>query len=528
MHINNFQKIISGLLIGLILYPQISLLTINNTYAVVPTATAVVGNTDPLTVKSSIESFIRTVDTKVTAWLAGMTWTEKILDMARKAAYAAFKAAILDRLVNALIAWINNDGKGSIVNNWDEFFENAKNIAAGEFARSISNGILCSPFNLQVQLTLMPVNTFDSVTCTLNDVVGNIDSFMGDFRNGSWLAYQEVWYPRNNFYGATIIGLNGQAEAQYAGLDAKKSEAQAGSGFLSFNDCKMVEDPKGNFTKEGDDISAVLGGNAAAFTGTRYKKDCRVATPGLVAGEAATQILVKTPLARIINADDLSLYLTAIFNASINRLTVAAKKGIAGLLADATKNTKINPVFPCAGLTGDGFVACMASVNAEKAQTGSYQNGTEGLTNITLDIRHQISDTLSQAISLQSSYVDSLTQLAACQSQAITPEIIAEQDLLAALNDQFTTNQTFLDALITPAGTGTAASTSVTPAELAQLGQLAAAAAASAGNSQNARLALNDAQAQLADIQTKVADKLPGIQTQLQSCPKLQLTPPVL
>lgn len=527
MRINNFQKILAGLLVGMVMYPQFSLLAINSSNAQVlgtgVTPTVDVGTTNPLTLKTQIESTLRTISNKVSAYIASINWTTKILEAAKKAAYNAFKTAILDRLVNALISWINNDGKGSIVNNWGEFLEDAKNIAAGEFVRGISKGMLCSPFNLQVQLTLIPVDTFDSVTCTLNQVVGSIDSFMSDFRNGSWLAYQEVWYPRNNFYGATIIGLDELAKAEYAGIDKARSEAQAGQGFLSFSTCKMVEDPKGNFTKEGDDISAVLGANAAAYTGPRYKKDCRVTTPGQVAAEATKEVLVKTPISRIINSDDLSAYLTAIYNASINRLTVAAKNGIAGLVSDATRDTRIDPVFPCAGLTGAGFTACMNSVNAEKAEAGSFQTGTETIGATALDIRNQVSTALSQAIALQTSYVDSLTDLAACQSQTSSPEIIAEEDLLTSLQDKFESNQTFLDALTVTGSIIT--SNSVTPAELAQLGQLAAAAAASANNASDAQLALNDAQTQLNEIQAKVADRLPGIQVQLDACQVSQLTP---
>lgn len=527
MRINNFQKFISGLLIGLILYPQLSLIGINAVQAQVlgtgVTPTHEVSTTNPIT-------YIRTTFNSISATMSQHRWVTYIIDKAKKIAYNAFKAAILDRLVMALIAWINNDGKGSIVNNWDEFFEDAKNIAGGEFARGLSGGMLCSPFNLQVQLTLMPVNRFDSVSCTLNQVIGNIDSFMGDFRNGSWLAYQEVWYPRNNFYGATIIGLDELAKAQYAGLEAKKGEAQAGQGFLSFSDCKMVVDPNGHYTKEGDDINATLAGGVERFRRefpgqAIYRKECRVATPGLVAAEAATQVLVKTPLARIMNNDDITGYLTAIFNAATNRLTIAATKGIAGLLADATRDTKINPVFPCAGLTGDTFLACMNSVNAEKAEVNSFTNGTNALGATTLDTRHQISDNLSQAIALQTSYVNSLTDLAACQSQTSTPEITEEEDLLVTLQDKFESNQSFLDALA-DSQTTSAASVSVTPAELAQAAQLAAAAVASANNISDAQFALTDSQTQLNDIQAKVADRLPGIQIQLDACPKLQLILP--
>ena len=50
----------------------------------------------------------------------------------------------------------------------------------------------------------MPVEKFSKVTCSLNQIVGNINSFFENFRNGGWLAYQKL-VSKNNFYGATII-----------------------------------------------------------------------------------------------------------------------------------------------------------------------------------------------------------------------------------------------------------------------------------------------------------------------------------
>ena len=71
----------------------------------------------------------------------------------------------------------------------------------------------------------MPVEKFSKVTCSLNQIVGNINSFVENFRNGGWLAYQESWYPKNNFYGATIIANDLMAKT---GAEAKMRPKKRG------------------------------------------------------------------------------------------------------------------------------------------------------------------------------------------------------------------------------------------------------------------------------------------------------------
>ncbi len=515
------QKVIVGILIGTLLTPSLASLSLPTAFAT-GAPVVVTANADPLTVKGNIESFVRTIDTKVTAFMTSHQWVEKLAELAKQSAYAAFRAAILDQLVNALIAWINNDGKGSIISDWGEFLYNAENDAAGVFINGISHGVLCSPFNLQVQLALSPVPFYSDVTCTLNDVVGNINSFMSDFQNGSWIAYQQMWAPQNNFYGATILGINDLLTQEYAASSNANSNGIAGQGFLSFTKCDYISDPNGNYVRVGSNYILASTNNADS----RYTKKCYVTTPGQVAAEATKQVLLKIPGMSIVNSQDLSSYLTAIYNAALNKLTDYAKNGVVGLLADATKGAQINPVFPCAGLTGQTFTACMNSVNAEKAVVTATQDTTNTLASSIIDIRQQISDTLTQSIALESPYVDALTQLAACQVSGNTATTLAtEQNLLSSLQDALATNQTYLDALngiSTPIVTAT--SSAVTPADLAKLQQIAAATAAAANNTDNARLELNDAQNQLQTIQDNVSANLPGVQAQLSSCPVISTT----
>ena len=66
------------------------------------------------------------------AGAASVTWLQRLANFAAKIAYVLLKKVILDKLVAALINWINHDGKGGIIENWDQFFADAEQNAIGE------------------------------------------------------------------------------------------------------------------------------------------------------------------------------------------------------------------------------------------------------------------------------------------------------------------------------------------------------------------------------------------------------------
>ncbi|MDE2001627.1 MAG: hypothetical protein KGI60_03645 [Patescibacteria group bacterium] len=520
------KSIIVFILIGMVLAPISATLRPAVAEAGLPVTVDL--NTDPGTIAfylhQSGQANLQSLEQSVTAGNSIKSWSQTILEYAKATALAVLKNAILNRLTDAVIAWINNGGKGAIIPNWNAFIANAENDAAGAFVQQIGAGFLCSPFNLQVQLALAPVHgPFTQETCTLNQIIGNINNFMADFQNGSWLAYQEVWYPRNNFYGSVIMGLDAQTQAEFAAKEAATNEAVAGKGFLSFKKCSLVQDPNGTLDSSGNAVGPA--GNAVStYTGARYRQDCTITTPGEVAAKALTTSISDVPYLRIINSNDLlTPYLTAIFNAATNKLTQVAIGGIQGLVANATQGATINPVLPCAGLDGDAFTACEASVNAEGAVYNGYQTGSQAIAAQPLDLRNQLSDILTQSIAAQTPYVDALQQLAVCQGISSVPQLQQEQDLLSTLQIQFNDNQTFIDLLNNNAASSTQvqANTGITQTNLNSLTQLAQTAASSANDTSSISTAISDAQNQLFTIQNNVSANMPNIQAQLQSCPNV-------
>ena len=248
MNGKDFQKTTGNKILSMIILlsmffaPLSPLLEINRSYAQSVLGTgagtvSIISNTDPGTIKQHAESTSQTIGQKITAamtsatkYIKSMEWSKSLAKTAKDAAFEILRQAVLDQLVNNLIRWIEGGGRGAIVDNWEAFFEDAANKAGGVFADKMSKGILCSGFNLQVQLALLPVERFENnVTCTLDRVIGNVNSFMEDFRNGNWLAYQTTWEPRNNFYGATLMALDEQDRVRMRASAAAASEAAAGN-----------------------------------------------------------------------------------------------------------------------------------------------------------------------------------------------------------------------------------------------------------------------------------------------------------
>lgn len=216
-------------------------------------------------------------------------WTEII----RPALLATLKKQVLDVMVDQIITYIQGGGKPKFVSDWKEFAEDAGQVAVGELAKEAELGFLCSPFSLQIQLALLPVETFSQRSdCTLDDIIGNVQAFQDDFRNGGWIAYGSAWQPQNTFYGALLIAAQELENRRGAAALAAVREGLANGGFLS------VKDAKGN-----------------------------IVTPGKLLGDLTTKA-VGSDIDYIINAQDLGAYVAAIADALINRVI---KEGFTGL-----------------------------------------------------------------------------------------------------------------------------------------------------------------------------------------------------
>lgn len=157
---------------------------------------------------------------------------------------------IIDYIVDQTIVWIQGGGQPKFVTDWDGFLKDAANIAFDQVIKDVGLAQLCSPFKLQVQISLLPVQQFQQrIDCTLDDVVKNIEDFYNDFEKGGWIAYNETWQPQGNYYGEMLMIYDEMITRGALAKEAAEKEALAGKGFLSVKKC-LEQNEEGTCIKE--------------------------------------------------------------------------------------------------------------------------------------------------------------------------------------------------------------------------------------------------------------------------------------
>lgn len=313
---------------------------IERAYAVVPVI-------DPKAILTAIANTIKEIISNVMEWAKDAArWAA---DKAWIIAVEVLKKRLLDMLVDQIVQWIQGGGSPKFITDWKGFLLDAVNEGAGDIIKQLGLGFLCSPFNLQIKLALSPFPKFSKrAECTLDKIVGNIQNFYGDFRNGGWIAYQEAWRPAGNFWGALIMTHDELLrEGANRGV-AASNEGVAGGGFLSTKRCVQ---PERDF-------------ETGELTGGCDKWE--ITTPGKTIGDALSRA-VTSDIDYIVNSRDLGAYVAAISNAIYNRLI---RGGIGGIQALLTPSSPPGGYIPsgvsgsCAGLSGAALQACITSQNA--------------------------------------------------------------------------------------------------------------------------------------------------------------------
>ncbi|MEK7464570.1 MAG: hypothetical protein AAB617_02205 [Patescibacteria group bacterium] len=285
------------------------------------------------------------------------TFVNRLSDLAVVTARQVLKKRILDTMVDQTIGWINGNGDPKFVTDYKQFLKDAGNAAVGDVAKEIGLGAICAPFKLRLQLDLQAPGPFtQQVSCTLDSIVGNIENFYDDFKEGEWIGYNEILKPQNNYYGAFLLAQDETLKRSAEATRSKELEASAGSGFLSTKQC-LEWTVYGNSVEEDEPEAHKVSVNTGSFnypdpstkppntaapqyTGymTSVSWECtkqRIGTPGQILS-GATQKAVNAHTDYIINADDLAEYAAAIVDAGINRLV---KEGVKGLSNINTNNT---------------------------------------------------------------------------------------------------------------------------------------------------------------------------------------------
>jgi len=404
----------------------------------------------------------------------------------------ALKRRLLTLIVDQIIGWIEGEGKPLFVTDWRQFVADAGNIALGDLIQELGLGFLCSPFGLQVQLSVLRPPRFSQyITCTLDDVVQNIEAFYEDFRQGGWLAYAELWQPQNNFYGAVLLAMEEREQRIAAQTEANVLEAIAGSGFLGTRKC----DATGRF--------------------------CFITTPGAQIGALAAKA-IGSDIDYLINAQDLAVYVGAIADALINRLI---RSGVEGLLSLTRPERQAGGfpdggLGPCAGLQGSALTSCLA---VEQARGGDFQTNQQFYLNqidATLLPRQAGGQDLKITVNKQVDLVQKLTKLRDCQSAKGLPEVSStrlnlqtEQLTLNQLQEELIANNEVIDSLLETKAQITSPVVKDTATIAFHFGNIAGLL--------NGEAALNFQQTkkgQRAEFEKKVNDQLLSVEQQLTAC----------
>ncbi len=262
---------------------------------------------------------------------------------------------IINYIVNENIKWIQGGGVPKFIGNWEGFVKDVGDIAFDSVIRETPLKALCSPFGLQIKIGLLPVDTYsDRITCTLDQVVSNIENFYVDFSVGGWRGYNEMWKPQNNYYGVAINIADEIVKRTSEKAAAATSEGLAGAGFMGDKVCKagsgkdseinhVVSDPEGgnndcsirfdsclkaNFPEECEgSYNLCMASAKGALAKTKgYKtdrggeycdpKDLIDANPGSIIGKSVGEAITSD----IGWAQNIQSWVSALINAAINRV----------------------------------------------------------------------------------------------------------------------------------------------------------------------------------------------------------------
>ncbi len=176
----------------------------------------------------------------------------------------------IEKITASTVDWINSgfDGKPAFVQDYQQFFTDVADEAAGEYIRGTKLAFLCSPFQLQVRIAIAQSyaqrRSSDAPSCTLSGVVGNVEEFMeGTFSEGGWgglLSFTTV--PTNNPFGAYMFG---QISLGNEIASAQTNVEITPGGFLSKKECKS--------------------------NGPNGQEVCRTVTPGVLIEDAARKVI---------------------------------------------------------------------------------------------------------------------------------------------------------------------------------------------------------------------------------------------
>lgn len=301
----------------------------------------------------------------------------------------ALAKSVIRQLTKSIVNWIDSgfQGKPAFVQDLGKFLTDIADEQIGEFIHGGALAGLCSPFALQVRITIARSRIADQpVQCTLTKVVGNVEGFFKNFQNGGWPAWLALTtVTTNNPYGAYIYYEN-QLDARIRAKQAEETEkVRQGSGFLSFEVCV-----------------------ARSITGGCLRK--QVLTPGSVIAGQLNQVL-PSGLRQLELADSIAEILDALMVALLQQV-FTSQSGLAGLGSVYASGGSSNSVFTSGSFSSEVDVV-------QDAETRKVADAVVAQIDSAISFEQKVIDTKNRSISEIENAQSRLNEVGSCYNDKL-------------------------------------------------------------------------------------------------------------
>ncbi len=334
--------------------------------------------------------------------------------------------AALQQITASVVNWINSgfNGQPSFITNYEQFFTNVADLAAGQFIQGAGLSFLCSPFKLQIKVAIAQsyANRNAAQSCSLTGVIKNINGFMnGNFAQGGWpglLSFTTM--PTNNPYGAYAYAQLGLQGAQSKALSNAKNNISP-TGFLAVQKATC----NNGTTSYSPTLVAGVNQQAALAGGSGTSGGCKtsITTPGTVI-EGTLQATLKSPIDQLGLANSIDQILNALTNQLITKTLQNGLSNLSG--TTGLQNTAQTPAEQAAQAQAQGIL-----VNLQAQSTYAQQYG-----NILQGSIADIQTTQNQLNTLSNCWIvaASSTSVSASQAATASGNATAAQSTLLSLN----------------------------------------------------------------------------------------------
>jgi len=365
--------------------------------------------------------------------------------------------AALQQITASVVNWINSgfNGSPSFITNYQQFFTNVADLAAGQFIQGSGLAFLCSPFKLQIKVAIaQSYANRGAQSCSLTGIIKNINGFMnGSFTQAGWPGLlQFTTVPTNNPYGAFAYAQVGLQTAQNNALSNAKNSISP-NGFIALQQvtCNGSASLRPTYGV-GNQQAVNAGGSATLPSGCTTK----ITTPGTVI-EGALQKSLGSGVDQLGLANSLDQIINALTTQLITKTLQGGLLNLSG--TTGLQSAYQTPAELAAQAQAQGILTTLQGQMTYAQQYGTILQGSIGdienaqsqlntLTNCWLTAASSTAVTSDQS---SAAAADAVTSQAALD--ALTPQIDSYNNNITNVNTEIATIQQLQSEALTISST---------------------------------------------------------------------------